>query len=126
MIVKMFKPQFAPLVESGRKLQTMRPIPKRMPIAGDEISLRTWTDKPYRSPQRILANGIIDGVHVVEVHEDSLIFDGRQIGHGMRDAFAKADGFENFEAMIRWFDNEHGLPFRGIAIFWKLSNPNNQ
>ena len=43
MIVKLFKPQFSPLVESGLKLQTVRPTPKRMPKPGDRISLREWT-----------------------------------------------------------------------------------
>lgn len=47
--VRMFKPQFAPLVESGKKLQTVRPTPKRMPKPGDKISLREWTGLPYRS-----------------------------------------------------------------------------
>ena len=38
--VRMFKPQFAGLVERGENLQTVRPIPKRMPKPGDKISLR--------------------------------------------------------------------------------------
>lgn len=41
--VRMFKPQFAPMVENGTKLQTVRPRPKRMPKEGDAISLRCWT-----------------------------------------------------------------------------------
>lgn len=126
MIVKMFKPQFAGLVGRGEKLQTIRPTPKRLPKIGDEVSLRTWIGKPYRSKQRIIGTGIIDGVHEVEIHSESLIFDGRRVGSGMREAFAKADGFENWPAMVDWFRSTHDLPFEGIAIFWKLSNPTNQ
>src|SRR5262245_11304591 len=33
--VRMFKPQFAPMVESGQKCQTVRPTPKRIPHPGD-------------------------------------------------------------------------------------------
>lgn len=34
-VVKMFKPEFAELVRNGKKLQTIRPTPKRMPEVGD-------------------------------------------------------------------------------------------
>lgn len=47
--VRMFKPHFALLVESGAKAQTVRPTPKRMPKPGDRISLRCWSGAPYRS-----------------------------------------------------------------------------
>jgi len=40
MIVRLFKPQFAPKVASGEKRQTVRPTPKRIPYLGDRISLR--------------------------------------------------------------------------------------
>ena len=126
MIVKLFKPQFAGIVERGEKLQTIRPTPKRLPKIGDEVSLRTWTGKPYRSKQRILGTGIIDGIHTVRIDSDLLVFDGRKIGSGMREKFAEADGFSGWPTMEEWFRAEHGLPFQGIAIFWKLSNPNNQ
>jgi hypothetical protein len=75
--VKTFKPQFAPLVERGEKLQTVRPVPKRMPKPKDRISLPPGQ-------------------------------------------FAVADGFSCWEEMRQWFEHQHGLPFTGILIRWKL------
>ena len=118
--VRMFKPQFAAMVESSQKLQTVRPVPKRMPKAGDRISLRTWTGKPYRSKQRVL--GVATVVKVLRC----------LIGHGVCivghkppmtadecDAFARADGFRDRHELRYWFEREHGLPFNGIVIYWK-------
>lgn len=113
--VRMFKPQFAPLVESGGKLQTVRPTPKRMPQAGDRISLRAWEGKPYRSKQRVLREATISGVKHCRISTNGVIFlDGTRAEKG----FARRDGFPSLSAFVDWFRNQHGLPFEGIAIFW--------
>ena len=44
MRVRMFKPQFAPLVKAGTKRQTIRPVPKRLPQPGYLESWREWTE----------------------------------------------------------------------------------
>ena len=113
--VRMFKPQFAPLVEAGTKCQTVRPTPKRMPKLGDLISLRCWLDKPYRSKQRVLRESIIKTVASCEITET-----GVRVGpfDENPDDFARADGFRDFEAMKSWFNETHGLPFRGILLKW--------
>jgi hypothetical protein len=113
--VRMFKPQFAPLVESGAKSQTVRPTPARMPKAGDRISLRAWTEKPYRSPQRILREATISEVAHCEITETGVILNSYA---EPCDAFAKADGFHDFTALRDWFKEQHGLPFEGILIRW--------
>ena len=123
--VRMFKPQFAPLVESWEKLQTVRPTPKRMPQAGDRISLRAWTGKPYRSKQRILRESKILKVDPVIITHDKIYVGGQPVD---RDAFAWADGFRAtlhgglwwspWLCMYDWFVETHGLPFEGIVIHW--------
>ena len=35
-------------------------------------------------------------------------------------AIAKADGFANAEEMVDWFEKQHGLPFEGWLIRWRL------
>ena len=115
----MFKPQFAGLVECGEKLQTVRPVPKRMPKPGDKISLRTWTEKPYRSKQRVLMDSTITKVESVKFMRLHRV----QFADGILScedewAFAKADGFESPAAMFEWFEANHGLPFEGIVIHW--------
>jgi hypothetical protein len=67
--VRMFKPRFARLVETGEKLQTIRPMPKRLPEIGDHLSLREWTGKPYRSKQRTLCEAIVIHVARITIHE---------------------------------------------------------
>lgn len=118
-MVKMFQPRFAPLVESGAKAQTVRPTPKRMPKAGDPISLRAWTGLPYRSKQRVLREATITQVAPLVVDE----FGVRTMEPGCetrfdRLAFAQADGFRGWDEMRDWFQETHGLPFRGVLIRW--------
>lgn len=121
MIVRMFKPQFAELVEHGAKRQTVRPTPKRMPKAGDAISLRMWTGKPYRSPQRTLRDAIVERCAKVEIGLGGVAVDNEMVDC---EEFAHADGFPNFFELRKWFILNHGLPHRdrsfvGIVIFWK-------
>lgn len=126
--VRMFSPRFAPLVESGAKLQTIRPTPKRMPQPGDTISLRCWTGKPYRSKQRVLREAVIAEVAEIELISNDVRWiinaefefgwDGP--GHDdMMDHFARDDGFKHWPDMRDWFQQQHGLPFSGILIRWK-------
>jgi len=117
---RLFKPQFAPLVESGAKLQTVRPTPIRMPAPGDTISLRTWEGAPYRSKQRVLREATITEVGTVEIYRRDDKVPILRIG-GLwtdPDQFAALDGFDSWDAMVAWFEKEHGLPFAGIVIRW--------
>lgn len=125
--VRLFKPEFAPLVESGAKTRTVRPTPKRMPRLGDLISLRCWTGKPYRSKQRVLREAVITAFGRIHITQ----FGISHVGPILRDSlntpatyqyyneFARADGFKDFDEMRDWFEREHSLPFSGIMIFWK-------
>lgn len=118
--VRMFKPQFAPLVESGAKVQTVRPTPKRMPKPGDRISLRCWTGAPYRSKQRVLRVAEICEVHHTLIDADGVNLYLRDAAWAPNpDAFARADGFANWPEMRAWFEETHGLPFRGIVLYWR-------
>jgi hypothetical protein len=117
--VRMFKPRFAEMVERGEKLQTVRPVPKRMPKAGDKISLRTWTDKPYRSKQRVLMDTTISDVRTCQINDDALMVDGAWCPRETMEWFAGRDGFPSWAALAEWFRLNHGpLPFWGIIIFW--------
>lgn len=70
--VRMFKPRFAPLVKDGRKLQTMRPVPKVMPRPGDIIDCRMWAGKPYRSKHVKLCEGRITRVSAGRLEESDV------------------------------------------------------
>lgn len=116
----MFKPQFAAAIKSGAKCQTVRPTPKRLPIAGEFISLRQWSGKPYRSPQIELRTSVIRKVARVEITMTGVVVDSYAEDC---EAFAHADGFDNFFDLRKWFIREHGIPnenqnFEGILIVW--------
>lgn len=118
--VRLFKPQFSALVESGKKLQTVRPTPKRMPRAGDTISLRTWTGLPYRSQQRVLREAVIESVVPITIQANGqFVIDSEPRPAWEADDFAMQDGFRDANQMLVWFEAEHGLPFEGIVIFWR-------
>lgn len=118
--VRMFKPRFAELVRSGAKKQTVRPIPKRVPLVGDILDARQWSGLPYRSPQVKLGEFEIRRVAMFEVHLAGLMLDGAWLSPESEDAFARADGFTCIEDMLAWFRETHGeRTFVGICIFWK-------
>lgn len=124
--VRMFKPQFAPLVEAGTKTQTVRPRPARMPKAGDRISLRTWTGLPYRSKQRVLREAEICRVESIVIADGAIcVNDGPYLTVDECNAFAKADGFCSANGLWDWFLANHGLPFVGIVIHWQNTQVTN-
>jgi len=120
--VRMFKPEFAPLIASGFKCQTVRPTPKRMPKSGDRISLRMWTGKPYRSKQRLLREATIESVQPIRLEAPYpylwISVNGENLSNREAEAFARADGFQSLHEMKCWFEATHGLPFDGVVIKW--------
>jgi len=125
--VRMFQDRFAMLVRSRQKRQTIRRTPKRMPRPGDLLRARRWTGKPYRSKQETLIEATITRVEWIEIFRQSArIGQGqtrRQLSIGRdgteMDAFAQADGFEDWEDLCGWFCDNHHLPFYGIVIYWR-------
>ncbi len=108
MRVILFQDRFAELVRTGEKIQTIRKKARCKP--GDDLSLRRWTGKPYRSKQETLRNAVCAGVEAVRVTEGPTSKD--------KELFAQADGFESLAEMQDWFRKTHGLPFEGEKIVW--------
>lgn len=124
--VRLFQPRFAALVEAGAKTQTVRRKPKRLPAAGDTISLRCWTGLPYRSKQRILRTATIAEVMDVQIYGDSIRLGERRLSASEREDFARADGFRDFAQLAAWFRQTHDLPFEGILIRWQTQPETNR
>lgn len=125
MRVRMFKPQFALLVADGSKRQTIRPIPKRMPKAGDNESWRRWEGSPHLTPTVELAQVSLTGVERICISETNNIYEVWLLDRPFNGAFMKEqewgklandDGFKSMLEMVEWLKNEHGLPFEGILI----------
>ena len=116
-----FKPQFAPLVESGKKTQTIRRT-KRGNV-GDTAYLKIG----QRTKKcRALGEGILTEVSEISIDESEVGINGvyyfskTVIDRPFLDKFARADGFSDFLEMKTWFDNQYGLPFSGWLHVWKL------
>lgn len=124
MTVLMFQPRFSALVESGQKVQTIRPPRKRLPKPLEILSLRQWTGKPYRSKQRELKREfcvrtapiqIQRAFPVVRIWRENAWHPVVKVNE-----FAVRDGFRDIADMVDWFDGTHGLPFEGVLISWDL------
>ena len=119
-----FQKQFAPLVESGEKRQTVRAYRKdgRNPKVGDRLYLYTG----LRTKQcRKLGEAIAKSVKVIGIDEPMFCEDESPIeivplvllpreAHDL----AIRDGFSDLDEMLSFFDKTHGLPFKGLLIRW--------
>jgi len=107
----MFQPRFQAAVAEGRKKHTIRPKARCKP--GDELSLRKWKAKPYRSSQLpLLPTVICRAVKPVRIYADQsggfhILLDGEFVD--AQDTFAKADGFTDANDMRAWFEATHEL-----------------
>lgn len=123
MRVLMFQPRFQTAVVEGRKKHTIRPKARCKP--GDELSLRKWKDKPYRSLQLpLLPTVICTAVKDVRIFPDIWVGGGFHIMVNRApvvdlDAFAREDGFKDADDLRAWFEQTHDLPFEGELIEWK-------
>ena len=116
-----FQKQFAPDVDSGKKRQTIRAKRKNRPQVGQTAYLYTGM---RTAACRKLREGTIWMVQNIMIgHKGCLINYDKDDEFPINeqyelDMFARADGFESWEAMRDWFNKTHGLPFKGDLIKW--------
>jgi hypothetical protein len=121
MRILIFTPEFEAAIRAGVKNMTIRPVPRRPLQAGDDLSLRAWSGRPYRSKQRVLGDVPCVAVLPVRLARDDVTLAGRALRHIEVMRFAWNDGFWSVGGMLDWFDALHGLPFAGVAICWRVN-----
>lgn len=120
MVAYSFNPRFVPLIESGRKCQTIRQPRKRHAHPGEELQL--YTGQRTRNC-RLLGRAKCVSVHEIElftysfcllsIELDGIPFDGDM------NAFAIADGFTGLADMWGFWRKTHGFgEFRGVLVRW--------
>lgn len=114
-----FQAGFAPAVECGWKVQTIRAKRQNRPRVGQ--TAHCFTGMRTRRCRRLGAWPIDRVVPVMLTHQGVWIGD-RQMDEKLRDLFAAEDGFASWDQMRDWFDKQHGLPFRGDLVQWKHNN----
>ncbi len=127
MTVLTFLPRFAPKVKDGSKPRTIRGERKRPIVAGQALSLRQWSGRPYMTPQIVLREAVCSRVRNIDIESDLVrIFDPleqtEELIHGRKDldAFAVLDGFTDWPDMVAHFNKARGLPFVGVLIEWDV------
>ena len=106
---------FVDKVERGEKLQTIRRDFRGK--VGDKIQLYTG----QRTKKcRKLGEAICTDLDYCAIRPDYVTF-GDADKHPDADDFAKADGFENYKTMVKWFQEKYdSYSFIGKVIKWQL------
>jgi hypothetical protein len=115
MRVILFNEAFAEAVRCGTKVQTIRV--RAMVKTGEQVSLRMWACKAYRSKQVVLREAVVAGVVPVVVEHDLVRWNGVEVRKP--EGLAHADGFSSWADMRDYFEREYGLPFHGWLIRWR-------
>jgi len=112
-----FQSQFAPMVESGAKRQTIRAKRKNPIVAGDKLFLYTgMRTKKCRKLKEVECIAVFD----ILIEPTQCTIGGVKMVWDIDylDKFAKNDGFKDWERLIKWFATHHALPFEGQLINW--------
>ncbi len=113
-----FKAQFADMVESGRKTQTIRKPRKRPVKVGDTVHL--FTGQRTKACRKIGEGMVVETRRVVItavfIWVDSVVF----TCESSLDEIAHNGGFNSWDEMVEWFQKTHKLPFDGDFIRWEL------
>jgi hypothetical protein len=110
---------FKDKIISGAKRQTIRGVRKN-PIKEGETLYLWWKQ---RSPEREkLGEAICTRAREIWICTDGYDFPDDQyslVDHpSLLNDFAIADGFNNWQELVEFFDTAHGLPFEGVLIEW--------
>lgn len=117
MVAFNFSPEFVPMVETRIKRQTIRRTARAKP--GDALQL--YTGQRTKACRKLLdPDPICTLVDYVSIRPDYLTLGNTDKHEGGADDFARRDGFENYAAMVKWFENKYGKPyFQGYVHVWK-------
>ena len=117
-----FQKQFAPLVESGEKRQTIRAKGKRthaQPGAALQLytGMRTKVCRKLVNPDPVCTE-VLD-VYMYEAGGECFMQVGGKVTFAHEVAeIARADGFATREEFFQFFRTTHGMPFHGVLIKW--------
>lgn len=125
MVAYSFKKQFAPKILDGSKRQTIRGHRKRHARPGERLQLftgmRTKHCKKILEPDPVCVE--VRDISFLVLESGMMIRNPRNpgiCGAVLGSALAQQDGFENAEAMWRFWLKNHGPgQFDGVLIRWE-------
>ena len=112
-----FVKKFAPLVESGKNRQTIRPCRKdgRNPKPG--CTLYLYTGMRTKGCRKLKEAECISSEPIV-IDDSNIAVGGNLLNHEERWQLARADGFPYTADFREFFRKQYGLPFSGYLIKW--------
>lgn len=121
--ILIFKKQFLPVIESGRKFSTFRIYGKRNPRPCCVLDMRYWEGKPYRTKQVRFAEAVC--VRVERFFMDSIwcvlrdMDTGNNLSLSQIENYAVSDGFNDSEDFFDFFiENYKEREINLIRISW--------
>lgn len=110
-----FKARFAPRILDGSKTHTIRPMRAFADKPGNTLHL--YTGLRTKSAQLLMRVECvkIEKIEIGELYDVQI--DGLYLAEDEREAFARRDGFENFDDMMNFWEGR--LPFEGQIVHWK-------
>lgn len=120
MVAYSFHKRFADLVAAGHKRQTIRAHRKRHARPGEPVQL--YTGMRTRHCRKLISpDPICLSVASVDLDIEGARFKiAGQPWYDMTEAFALADGFQNIDAMLAFWRQNHGAEmFHGVMIQWE-------
>ena len=111
-----YQERFAPLVESGRKKQTIRAWRKRPFRVGDR--LYHYTGMRTKSCRKLLESTCTEAIPIVIDGACVCVNDVIPLAVYERNKLARADRFKDYDEMEAWFQATHEMPFSGQVIRW--------
>jgi hypothetical protein len=110
-----FQESFASAVEAEAKRQTIRSKRRYRPRVGQ--TAYCFSGMRTRKCRRLGAwpiRAVVD----VRLDESGVILNGSVLRAEDLNAFARADGFGDWNGMRNWFRATHSLPFYGDLVMW--------
>ena len=105
---------------SGAKRQTIRAVRKRAIAAGDKLYLY-WKQQSPKDCEK-LGEATCTSVKPIKISYGAVYCN---IPIASLESFAIADGFDNWDDLVQYFEKNYGLPFEGVLIQWNAINATN-
>lgn len=120
MVAYNFKSQFAPLVQSGQKRQTIRADRQgRSRHVRPGETLQLYTGMRTRNCRKLVEpDPVCVAVRSVWFPSPAIVVDGRLLTTQQIKELARLDGFSDVADFYQFFRETHGFPFKGVLIKW--------
>lgn len=116
MVAYNFQKRFVADIESGRKRQTIRKYRKHQKFGHGKLQL--YTGMRTKKCRLIKEVDCLGTIHVEIVNYGIILAEGSEMSSVGKMLLAQADGFEDVNDFIEFFDRTYGLPFVGVMIRW--------